>query len=1222
MWKPKEIIVNESVIDDPTTKYFISQCPGIPVHQVDIGNPKTIVPASKILSQASKKMLDKIIAGKQVVYLSPATTAVDTFEMDDDRLLCPHFDRLKLASNGCFYQCDWCYLKLTYRANFPYITVKVQYDNIKKQLEGWLKKANHPVIFNSGELADSLSMEHLTGAGKEFIPWFGKSEKGRLFMLTKSDNVDGILNLDHNGHTIIAWSMNNAEVSRKYEIGAPSFERRLNAAAKVQKAGYPVRMRLDPIVPYDGWKDDYAETVKQIFEKVSPERMTIGTLRFEKGFYDNRKHIFNTGPKLPAILDKMEPMFEPKIFGENKKPKIGKYSFSDDQRIEIFRHVINEIRKYSDCKIALCKESSEVWKASGLDASKCSCACQLDYADMSNNQGNSSMTEQIKSEEKNPIDFIPGSTNILLIAPHGHPKDDENTGKLVRVLAEQNGCYAIINEYYRKPVDSKNDKTADKENKRVNLNRKGQVGTHLKTEFLDPLIKYKNEIIERFGNVLLIWIHGAYDDSVPESIKVEVGYGQDKTDTRHTAKIDTIDALIKGLNENNLTAIKADITENKFCARDIHNMNQYFRDIEGKNFDTLQSFQLEFRWTGCRDTDESIETTARNLAYAISALVQPAVENNQSPDKAQVPERISDPEEVKGAIEVGGHVDHPLVETAYQKLSQVFSKNYEQALMEAGQYLVRIFYGGEEGIEDLAYDKDLVLSQETIENARNNQSPKKISLNKLIEKIEGDKTSSTPSRSWIINAVNLIVQDYDIKKELKPLVHTYKQLLLSHKVALLKLKDLTKKQELIEEEAKNPSTVKDFIQKVQKLMPPSPDKPLSLPSLLKKPDELMKEENAEKLSLEALKSTQARTLEKLKTITDSQHKNIETEIENLKQDLENRQQCFDRYAEVKGNIEKALQHKQKPKKKSKGPNIISVSRRTDIPACYSDWFFTRLKEGFVQSRKDAKSKPKEVSLKPEDVRCFVFWTKNPGPMMDRLDELNGYHFYFHFTLTPYGQDIEGAVLPPKDELTQTFIQLSKKIGKNRVIWRYDPILLTDKIDIDYHKAEFTKLAESLQGYTDKCIISFIDTGYLSAEAKEQLKLKTITKELMREIGKEFHPIAEKHGIKIGTCSEKIDLTDFNIAPGKCVDDKLIGTLIGKKLSLKKDQSQRKACKCVVSVDIGTDNTCKNGCQYCYATKDHKQARLNYHRHDKTSPVLIGEMPEDNKKEATEAGMDV
>jgi spore photoproduct lyase len=145
-------------------------------------------------------------------------------------MMCPHFDRLKLASNGCFYQCDWCSLKLTYRAAFPSITIRTQYDHIKEQIHKKLIRTNAAMMFNSGELADSLSMEHLTRAGREFISWFGNSDNGYLFMLTKSDNVNHILNLRHNGHTVIAWSMNNDEiVSKIFEISTPSFGRRLES---------------------------------------------------------------------------------------------------------------------------------------------------------------------------------------------------------------------------------------------------------------------------------------------------------------------------------------------------------------------------------------------------------------------------------------------------------------------------------------------------------------------------------------------------------------------------------------------------------------------------------------------------------------------------------------------------------------------------------------------------------------------------------------------------------------------------------------------------------------------------------------------------------------------------------------------------------------------------------------------------------------------------------
>ena len=185
----------------------MDQCPDIPVKYVTTRIPKENVKVSEVLSQLKGGLLDKVLLGKQVVYIALAKDAVDTFTMPDDRMVCPHFERLKLVSNGCFYQCDWCYLKLTYRAAFPFITVRVQYDRIKEQLRKRLSASEKPVIFNSGELADSLPMEHLTRAGQEFIPWFGQAEKGYLYMLTKSDNVDEILNLTHDGHIIITWSM-------------------------------------------------------------------------------------------------------------------------------------------------------------------------------------------------------------------------------------------------------------------------------------------------------------------------------------------------------------------------------------------------------------------------------------------------------------------------------------------------------------------------------------------------------------------------------------------------------------------------------------------------------------------------------------------------------------------------------------------------------------------------------------------------------------------------------------------------------------------------------------------------------------------------------------------------------------------------------------------------------------------------------------------------------
>ena len=320
------------------------------------------------------------MAGKNVVYISPVgNTDVDQFHMPDPRMNCPSFARLKFASNGCFYKCDWCYLKLTYRSQRPYITIKAEHDKLLALTAKYLSKSTQPLMFNSGELADSLSMEHLTMFGRDFIPWFANAGHGCLFMLTKSDNVEHILNLNHGKHTVIAWSMNEPCVSRKFEIGAPAFERRLEAAEQVQQAVYPIRIRLDPIVPFDGWKEAYADTIARLFPRLNPDKITLGTLRFEEGFYKQRNSIFQTGQELTQYVDGMIPMLPIETIKGGKKDKDsqGKYSFAEPMRIDIFKFIIAEIRKHTQSPISLCKESTAVWNAVGLSSTLGQCVCQL-----------------------------------------------------------------------------------------------------------------------------------------------------------------------------------------------------------------------------------------------------------------------------------------------------------------------------------------------------------------------------------------------------------------------------------------------------------------------------------------------------------------------------------------------------------------------------------------------------------------------------------------------------------------------------------------------------------------------------------------------------------------------------------------------------------------------------------------------------------------------------
>lgn len=286
--------------------------------------------------------------------------------------------------------------------------------------------------------------------------------------------------------------------------------------------------------------------------------------------------------------------------------------------------------------------------------------------------------------------------------------------------------------------------------------------------------------------------------------------------------------------------------------------------------------------------------------------------------------------------------------------------------------------------------------------------------------------------------------------------------------------------------------------------------------------------------------------------------------------------------------------------------IISASRRTDIPNHYPDWFFNRIREGYVLVRNPFNMhQVSKVSLSPDAVDCIVFWTKNPAGMIKRLDELAGYHYYFQFTLNPYGEDVEPGFPPGKEDIIKTFIKLSEKVGPEKVIWRYDPILISEKYSINYHMHHFGETAMKLKNSTGKCIISFIDLYRKIANNIKDLDLRTITEENKLEIAAGFSRIAGEFGIGIETCAEDIDLSGFGIGHGKCIDAKLIEELTDCKLDAKKDKNQRRECGCAESIDIGMYNTCPSGCRYCYANYSGKAAGRNFKSHDPYSDLLCG-----------------
>lgn len=292
--------------------------------------------------------------------------------------------------------------------------------------------------------------------------------------------------------------------------------------------------------------------------------------------------------------------------------------------------------------------------------------------------------------------------------------------------------------------------------------------------------------------------------------------------------------------------------------------------------------------------------------------------------------------------------------------------------------------------------------------------------------------------------------------------------------------------------------------------------------------------------------------------------------------------------------------------------IVSASRRTDIPNYYSDWFYHRLKEGYVYVRNPMN--PHQVSkicLTPEVVDCIVFWTKNPEPMLEQIGELKDFHYYFQFTLTGYGFDVETKVPHKKERMIPIFRKLSEKIGAEKVIWRYDPILFNEIYTEEYHIRAFSQIATALFGYTKKCVISFVDSYAKNKSGLEALQVRLPEKEHVKRFAQQLSRIAHSNHMEIAACAEEMDLSECGIRHNSCIDKELIEKMIGGRLKAEKDKNQRKSCGCMESIDIGAYDTCKNGCKYCYANHSLERVKRNSASYDRNAPLLCSIVTEED-----------
>ncbi|MDE5774196.1 MAG: DUF1848 domain-containing protein [Muribaculaceae bacterium] len=284
------------------------------------------------------------------------------------------------------------------------------------------------------------------------------------------------------------------------------------------------------------------------------------------------------------------------------------------------------------------------------------------------------------------------------------------------------------------------------------------------------------------------------------------------------------------------------------------------------------------------------------------------------------------------------------------------------------------------------------------------------------------------------------------------------------------------------------------------------------------------------------------------------------------------------------------------------PIIISASRSTDIPAFHSEWFFHRLRKGYCSWVNPFNQKESFISF--AKTRCIVFWSKNPAPLIDKFSELKkkAINTYIQFTLNDYSEDGFEPNIPSLQFRIDTFKRLVDILGVGSVIWRYDPVLLTDTLNIEKHIERIARIGEELRGYVEKLVFSFADiAAYKKVQfnlSQNNVRYQDFTSESMEQFARELFDVKKSLGLTVATCGELLDLSKYEVEKNKCIDPLLMARLFpddkvlmswlgysdmfGAPEVFPKDPGQRSACGCILSKDIGAYNTCGHGCVYCYA----------------------------------------
>ena len=343
-FSPRTILLWKKVADHPEAQRIVNLFPSATIKLIE--HQRAPLPQKLSAGDALKE-------GKRTLMIGQSTNFVGRFDgnLGKNIRCCPYY-KLTPLSNGCPYYCTYCYLAFVYRKYSPYIKLNINYDTMLKQISKAVSKTSQRADFNMGEMLDSLALDHITGLTKKLIPFISSLPNASLMLLSKSSNIDNLLQIEPNDHTVLSWSLNTQRNIDLYEIGTASLDQRIAAAKKCRRHGHRIRFRIDPGILYDNWQDDYSALIRYALLNVKPENITIGMLRLLPGH--KKLSLEAYGQKAKELLSQNLP----------ESSSDGKNRYSSNLRIEFYNLLIDNIRSLDkNVSISLCRETPGVWLA-------------------------------------------------------------------------------------------------------------------------------------------------------------------------------------------------------------------------------------------------------------------------------------------------------------------------------------------------------------------------------------------------------------------------------------------------------------------------------------------------------------------------------------------------------------------------------------------------------------------------------------------------------------------------------------------------------------------------------------------------------------------------------------------------------------------------------------------------------------------------------------------